>query len=128
MFSWALLTKLNCFDFYVLKGQSHDKVCLCKIFWLPVYDTVVCGGAHTKLRFTKCRITKRRITKHRITKRRQDKTPTLQNGDFNKTSTWSKLKFCREMEKKIREKYDTNRHTLYTILEHIMTKFCEKKS
>jgi hypothetical protein len=26
MFSRALLTKLNCLDFLLLKGQSHDKV------------------------------------------------------------------------------------------------------
>jgi hypothetical protein len=36
--------KLNCLDFHVLKGQSHDKVCLCKILWLPLYDAVVCGN------------------------------------------------------------------------------------
>jgi hypothetical protein len=42
MFSRALLTKFNCLDFRVLKGQSHDKVCLYKILWLPLYDTVVC--------------------------------------------------------------------------------------
>jgi hypothetical protein len=40
MFSMALLTKLNCLDFRVLKGQSHDKLCLCKIFGLPLYDAV----------------------------------------------------------------------------------------
>jgi hypothetical protein len=44
MFSRALLTKLNCFDFCVLKGQPHDKVCLCKILWLPLYDAEVCGN------------------------------------------------------------------------------------
>jgi hypothetical protein len=44
MFSRALLTKLICLDFRVLKGQSHDKVCLCKIVWLPLYDAVVCGN------------------------------------------------------------------------------------
>jgi hypothetical protein len=43
MFSRALLSKLNCLDFRVLKGQSHDKVCLCKSLWLPLYD-VVCGN------------------------------------------------------------------------------------
>jgi hypothetical protein len=41
MFSSALLTKLNSLDFCVLKGQSHDKVCLWKILWLLLYDTVV---------------------------------------------------------------------------------------
>jgi hypothetical protein len=40
MFSRALLTKLNCLDFRVLKGQSYDKVCLCKILWLPLFDAV----------------------------------------------------------------------------------------
>jgi hypothetical protein len=44
MFSRALLAKLNCFDFLLLKGQSQDKVCLCKILWLPLYDAVVCGN------------------------------------------------------------------------------------
>jgi hypothetical protein len=43
MFSRALLTKLNYFDFLLLKGQSQDKVCLCKILKLPLYDAVVCG-------------------------------------------------------------------------------------
>jgi hypothetical protein len=42
MYSRALLSKLNCLDFRVLKGQSHDKVCLCNILWLPLYDAVVC--------------------------------------------------------------------------------------
>jgi hypothetical protein len=42
MFSRALHTKLNFLDFRVLKEQSHDKVCLCKILWLPLYDAVVC--------------------------------------------------------------------------------------
>jgi hypothetical protein len=44
MFCRALLTKLNCLDFRVLKGQSHDKVCLCKILCLPISDAVVCGN------------------------------------------------------------------------------------
>jgi hypothetical protein len=44
MFSGALLTELNCLDFLLLKGQSQDKVCLCKILWLPLYDAVVCGN------------------------------------------------------------------------------------
>jgi hypothetical protein len=44
MFSRALLTKLNCLGFRVLKGQSHDKVCLCKILWLQLYGAVVCGN------------------------------------------------------------------------------------
>jgi hypothetical protein len=44
MFSRALLTKLNYLDFRVLKGQSHDKVCLCKILWLPLYDAVICSN------------------------------------------------------------------------------------
>jgi hypothetical protein len=44
MFSRTLLTKLNCLDFLLLKGQSQDKVCLCKILWLPLYDAVVCGN------------------------------------------------------------------------------------
>jgi hypothetical protein len=44
MFSRALLTKLNCLDFRVLKGQSHDKNCLRKNLWLPLYDAVVCGN------------------------------------------------------------------------------------
>jgi hypothetical protein len=44
MFSRALLTKLNCLDFCVLKVQSHDKVCLCKILCLLLYDAVVCGN------------------------------------------------------------------------------------
>jgi hypothetical protein len=43
MFSRALLTKLNCLDFLLLKGQSQDKMCLCKILWQPLYDAVVCG-------------------------------------------------------------------------------------
>jgi hypothetical protein len=41
MFSRALLTKLNCLDFCVFKGQSHDKVCLFKTLWLPLHDAVV---------------------------------------------------------------------------------------
>jgi hypothetical protein len=44
MFSRALLAKLNYLDFRVLKGESHDKVCLCKILWLLLYDAVVCGN------------------------------------------------------------------------------------
>jgi hypothetical protein len=44
MLSRALLTKLNCLDFGVLKGQSHDKICLCKILWLSLYNAVVCGN------------------------------------------------------------------------------------
>jgi hypothetical protein len=36
------------------------------------------------------RIQKCRITKHRFTKRLQDKTLTLQNIDYNKTSTTTK--------------------------------------
>jgi hypothetical protein len=44
MFSRALLTKLNCLDFLLLKGQCQDKVCVCKILWLPLYDAVVCGN------------------------------------------------------------------------------------
>jgi hypothetical protein len=44
MFSRVLLTKLNCLDFRVLKGQSHDKVCLCKILLLPLYDALVCNN------------------------------------------------------------------------------------
>jgi hypothetical protein len=32
MFSRALIPKLNVLDFCVLKGQSHDKVSLCKKF------------------------------------------------------------------------------------------------
>jgi hypothetical protein len=44
MFSRALLTKLNCLDFRMLKGQSYDKDCLCKISWLPLFDAVVCGN------------------------------------------------------------------------------------
>jgi hypothetical protein len=44
MFSRALRTKLNCLDFHVLKGQSHDKVCLFKILWLLLYEAVVCGN------------------------------------------------------------------------------------
>jgi hypothetical protein len=44
MFSRALLTKLNCLDVRVLKEETHDKVCLCKILWLPLYDAVVCGN------------------------------------------------------------------------------------
>jgi hypothetical protein len=44
MFSRALLTKLNCLDFRVFKGQFHNKVCLSKILWLPLYDTVVCSN------------------------------------------------------------------------------------
>jgi hypothetical protein len=39
--SRALLTKLNCLDFLLLKGQSQNKICLCKILWLPLYDAVV---------------------------------------------------------------------------------------
>jgi hypothetical protein len=31
MFSRALLTTLNCLDFLLLKGQSQDKISLCKI-------------------------------------------------------------------------------------------------
>jgi hypothetical protein len=41
MFSRSLIPKLNVLDFRVLKGQSYDKVCLCKIFWQPLYDAVV---------------------------------------------------------------------------------------
>jgi hypothetical protein len=44
MFSRALILKLNVLDFCVLKGQSHDKVCLCKVFWQPLYDAVVCSN------------------------------------------------------------------------------------
>jgi hypothetical protein len=43
MFSRALLTKLNCLYFLLLKGQSQDTVCLYKILWLPLYDAVVCS-------------------------------------------------------------------------------------
>jgi hypothetical protein len=43
MFSMALIPKLNVLDFGVLKGQSHDKVCLYKIFRQPLYDAVVCS-------------------------------------------------------------------------------------
>jgi hypothetical protein len=35
----ALTPKLNCLDFLLLKGQSHDKVCLWKNCWL--HDAVV---------------------------------------------------------------------------------------
>jgi hypothetical protein len=42
MFYRALIPKLNVLDFCVLKGQSHDKVCLCKFFWQLLYDEVVC--------------------------------------------------------------------------------------
>jgi hypothetical protein len=45
MFSSALHTKLNCLDFRVLKRQSQDKVCLCKILWLPLYGAVVFGSS-----------------------------------------------------------------------------------
>jgi hypothetical protein len=41
MFSRVLLSKLSCLDFLLLKGQSQDKVCLCKILWLPLFDAVV---------------------------------------------------------------------------------------
>jgi hypothetical protein len=34
-------TKLNGLDFLLLKGQSYNKVCLCKISWLPLYNAVV---------------------------------------------------------------------------------------
>jgi hypothetical protein len=44
MFSRALIPKLNVLDFRVLKGQSHDKVCLCKFFWQPLYDAAVCSN------------------------------------------------------------------------------------
>jgi hypothetical protein len=44
MFSRALLTKLNCLDFRLLNGQSHNKVCLCKNLWLPLYDAAVCSS------------------------------------------------------------------------------------
>jgi hypothetical protein len=44
MFSRALLTKLNCLDFLVLKGQSHDKICFCQILWLLLHEAVVCGN------------------------------------------------------------------------------------
>jgi hypothetical protein len=44
MFSMALVPKLNVLDFRVLKRQSHDKVCLCKICWPPLYDTLVCNN------------------------------------------------------------------------------------
>jgi hypothetical protein len=44
MFSRALLTKLNCLDFLLLKGQSQDKICPCKIFWQLLYDAVVCSN------------------------------------------------------------------------------------
>jgi hypothetical protein len=43
MTSRALIPKLNVLDFRKLKGQSHDKVCLCKICWQPLYDAVVCS-------------------------------------------------------------------------------------
>jgi hypothetical protein len=32
MFSRALLSKLNCLDFLLLKGQSHDKVEFEKVY------------------------------------------------------------------------------------------------
>jgi hypothetical protein len=46
MYSKALIPvpKLNCLDFLLLKGQSHGKICLCKIFWLLLYDAVVCSN------------------------------------------------------------------------------------
>jgi hypothetical protein len=44
MFSRALIPKLNVLDFLMFKGQSHDKVCLCKHFWQPLYDAVVCSN------------------------------------------------------------------------------------
>jgi hypothetical protein len=44
MFSMSMLTKWNCLDFRVLHGQSHDKVCLCKILWLLLHGAVVCGN------------------------------------------------------------------------------------
>jgi hypothetical protein len=44
MFPRALLIKLNCLDFLLLKGQSQDVVSLFKILWLPLYDAVVCGN------------------------------------------------------------------------------------
>jgi hypothetical protein len=44
MFSWALLAKLSCLDFLLLKGESQGKVCLCKILWLSLYEAVVCSN------------------------------------------------------------------------------------
>jgi hypothetical protein len=44
MYSKSLLSKLNGLDFLALKGQSHNKVCICKILWLPLYDAVVYGN------------------------------------------------------------------------------------
>jgi hypothetical protein len=39
-----LLTKFNCLDFLLLMGQSQDKICLCTIFWQPLYDAEVCSN------------------------------------------------------------------------------------
>jgi hypothetical protein len=44
MFPRALLPKLNCLDFPLLKGQSQNKVYPCKVLWLPLYDAVVCSN------------------------------------------------------------------------------------
>jgi hypothetical protein len=44
MFSMVLLTKWNYLDFCGLNGQSHEEVCLRKIFWLLLYDVVVCSN------------------------------------------------------------------------------------
>jgi hypothetical protein len=44
MYSKALIPKLNCLDFLLLRGQSHNKVCTHKTFWLPLYDAVVCSN------------------------------------------------------------------------------------
>jgi hypothetical protein len=44
MFSRALLPKLNVLDFRLLKGLSHNKVCLCQTFLQPLYDAIVCSN------------------------------------------------------------------------------------
>jgi hypothetical protein len=41
MYSVSMLTKFNGFNILQLKGQSQDKVCLCKILWRPLYDAIV---------------------------------------------------------------------------------------
>jgi hypothetical protein len=43
MYSKALIPKLNILDF-LQQGQSHNKVCICKNFWLPLYNAVVCSS------------------------------------------------------------------------------------
>jgi hypothetical protein len=40
----VLLSKLNCLDFLMLKGQSHNKVCLCKFCGGRLCNGAVCSN------------------------------------------------------------------------------------